>query len=64
MNVAAMGDTPMSPVMSDPGTVEMPALVRMTKLPAEPRSTGEVAAAVASTRADKRELNIAMEGSK
>jgi len=37
--VAAMGETPMSPVMEDGATVEMPALARIVKLPAVPRST-------------------------
>ena len=33
MAVGAMGLTPMSPVMSEEGKVEMPDLVRMTKSP-------------------------------
>ena len=40
MAVAAMGLTPMSPVMSDSGTVEMPDLARMAKSPASPSGTG------------------------
>src|SRR5688572_10805728 len=38
MNVAAAGLTPMSPVMADVGTVEMPAFARMAKPAALPRS--------------------------
>ena len=45
MAVAAMGLTPMSPVMSDAGTVETPVLVRMAKSPAVPRGTGSATGA-------------------
>jgi hypothetical protein len=38
--VAAMGLTPMSPVTTEFGTVEIPDFARITKLPAVPRSTG------------------------
>jgi len=37
--VAAMGDTPMSPIIFELGTVEIPAFVRITKFSALPRST-------------------------
>jgi hypothetical protein len=40
MALAAMGETAMSPVITELGTVEMPVFARMTKLPAVPRSTG------------------------
>jgi len=39
MAVAAIGDTPMLPVIFESGTVEMPALERIAKSPARPRST-------------------------
>jgi len=48
MAVAAMGDTPMSPVMTEFGTVVMPALVRMANLAAVPRFTGATPSAAAS----------------
>lgn len=38
--VPAIGPTPISPVKIELGTVETPALARMTKLPAVPRRTG------------------------
>jgi hypothetical protein len=37
--LAAIGETPMSPVMVVPGVVEMPALLRMEKSPAVYRFT-------------------------
>jgi len=37
--VAAIGETPMSPVMTEFGTVEMPALERIAKAPAVPSWT-------------------------
>jgi hypothetical protein len=40
IKVAAAGLTPMSPVITDAGTVEMPDLARIAKLPDVPRSTG------------------------
>mmetsp|Transcript_19199 Transcript_19199/g.65928 ORF Transcript_19199/g.65928 Transcript_19199/m.65928 type:complete len:231 (+) Transcript_19199:239-931(+) len=42
MAVAAIGLTPMSPMMSDDGTVEMPDLPRMAKSPAVRRSTPQM----------------------
>jgi hypothetical protein len=39
MKVAAAGLTPMSPVMADAGTLEIPLLARMAKSRAAPRST-------------------------
>ena len=60
MKEAAIGLTPMSPVMAEVGTVEMPLLARMAKSSAVLRSTGAVAAAVATTRATRMHLNIAM----
>ena len=44
MAVDPMGLTPMSPVIADVGTVEIPDLERITKLPAVPRLTGARAA--------------------
>jgi hypothetical protein len=44
MAAEAMGLTPMSPVMAEVGTVEIPVLARMTKLFAVPRLTGCAAA--------------------
>ena len=41
MAVCAIGLTPISPVTMEPGTVEMPDLARMVKLPDVPRFTGE-----------------------
>jgi hypothetical protein len=41
MAVAAMGETPMSPVIVELGTVEIPLFARMVKLQADPRSIGE-----------------------
>jgi hypothetical protein len=38
MALAAIGDTAMSPVITELGTVEMPDFARMTKLLAVPRS--------------------------
>jgi len=40
MAVAVTGLAPMSPVMTEGGTVEIPLLARMTKVPAVPRLTG------------------------
>ena len=37
--VAAMGETPMLPVIVELGSVEIPAFVRITKFPALPRLT-------------------------
>jgi len=45
MAAAAMGLTPMLPVTSDAGTVEMPDLARMAKSPAVLRGTGSAAKA-------------------
>ena len=42
MDAYVIGLTPMSPVMTDAGTVVMPVLVRMTKVSAVPRSTAAV----------------------
>ena len=39
VQVAAAGDTPMSPRIAESGTLEMPALARMAKLEATPSST-------------------------
>ena len=40
---ASIGETPMLPVMTEFGTVEMPALERIANSPALPRRTGSVA---------------------
>jgi hypothetical protein len=54
---AAMGETPMSPVMTELGTVEMPDFERTAKPQAAPRSIGfpatDVLAKVAATKRTK-----------
>jgi hypothetical protein len=57
MAVAAMGETPMSPVMEELGTVAMPVLARMTYSPATPRSTVEGEEKVAEAALIKAESN-------
>ena len=50
MAPAAIGLTPMSPVMTLPGTVEMPDFERIAKVPATPSGMSEVSAAEAAWR--------------
>jgi hypothetical protein len=51
MAAEAMGLTPMSPVMAEVGTVEIPLLARITKWPAVPRLTGRLAGRFAGSSA-------------